>query len=249
MIYEDTKNNTIPTATAVPVVIDDEPVPSNGRMTGGVDASTKVSAGPTAKQPHFCLLCSPVNLLSGFLVAFLALMLVFTCELTALVVCYLPGALIFHVAQAFSPPNVCTGIIYSSFMIFYFAFALCDSILLFVSVLVTEILACVGYITSFFTGGVLMSLFWHQQTRRCCHGVRVTFRKLLSSNPPRHFVLCRSSNNETMEQQNMTAASVSIPVHHVASPQVVAVTAGAAESFDSGANAVPHSTYLSSQKV
>jgi hypothetical protein len=216
MIYEDAKKNQIPTATAI-AVIDAELHEEMGESHQGSGSVQPIGnacgTGSANKRPHFCLICNPVNLLSEFIVATLALVLVLVCELLAIFVFYIPGAIFFNLARPFSPPNACTGIFYSFFMIFYFGFALCDSILLIISVLTTEILACIGYITSFCTGGVLMSMFWHQHTRRSCHGIRVTFRNKLSCNPPRHLALCQSRNNETMEQQNLIAESV--PVHGV----------------------------------
>lgn len=220
MIYEDTKNNKIPTATAIPVIDaelqqeigESQQGSKNGIIAPSGNASSSESA---AKQPHFCLVCNPVNLFSGFVVATVALVLVLTCEMLAMFVIYLPGALFFCCAQPFSPPNPCTGIFYSFFMIFYYAFALCDSILLITSVLLTETLACVGYIISFCTGGILISMFWHQQIRRSCHGIRVWFRKVLSCNAPRHFVLCLSRKDRTMDQQNLVAESVSVEVVHL----------------------------------
>jgi hypothetical protein len=217
-IYEDFKNNPIPTATAVPVMDEEshQQAPSNGGVEDGSFTRTKVDAGSAVQHPHFCLVCSPVDVLSGILVGSLALMGVILCEVFALAFFYLPAALAYCTAQAFSPPNVCTGVPYSFFMIFYFAFALCDSVLLFTSVLLTELVACVGYVTSLLTGGVLMARYWHQQIRRSCHGVRVMFRKLCPCKPSRTFVLWSTIRgaSEGPDQHVMGAETVPIPVHH-----------------------------------
>jgi hypothetical protein len=160
--------------------------------------------------------CSPVNLFTGFLVWLVALLGVFLCEVMALVFCYFPAAMAYQTAQIFSPPNVCTGIMYSFFMIMYYTFSLCDSSVLFASVIVTEALAVAGFVVSLFTGGFIWAKCWHQHIRRSGHGIRILFRKA-SSDPPRNVLsTCFVSQNDSaIDQQNVTAVPVvSVQVHH-----------------------------------
>lgn len=214
-IYEDTKNQQqIPTATAVQVTPEEDeelhqpnrPSLPNQRKENGTVYAT---AGPS-----FFMTCSPVNLFAGFLVASQALLGVLLCEFLALILCHFPAALFYHLAQAFSPENVFTGLFYSFFMILYWAFALCDSIVLLVSVILTEVLAVTAFLVGAITGGIIWGLYWHQQVRRMCHGVRVMFRQNSSGSPSRHFFFVNQKREEAMEQQNTTAEVVSVPVHH-----------------------------------
>mmetsp|Transcript_24274 Transcript_24274/g.45187 ORF Transcript_24274/g.45187 Transcript_24274/m.45187 type:complete len:339 (+) Transcript_24274:66-1082(+) len=217
-IYEETKNNQIPTATAVPVSTHEEG--SSGLETGR-DLNGTQSAAPkhdndppaVGSRPSFCMTCSPVNLFFGCLVSFHAFLGVLLCEMFALALCHFPAALFYRAAQIFEPPNVCTGIIYSVLMLIYYSLSFCDSIVLMVSVLIVEVIANVGFLVGFLTGGFLWGRYWHQQVRRMCHSIRVMCRKS-ADNPPRHFMFCcDSKRNHTMDQQNFTAESV--PVHHV----------------------------------
>ncbi|KAL3917267.1 MAG: hypothetical protein SGILL_004797, partial [Bacillariaceae sp.] len=120
--------------------------------------------------------------------------------------------LFYHMAQAFAPPNVCTGIIYSFFMIIYSALALCDSIVLFTSVIVTELLSGTGFLVGALTGGIIWGQYWHQQIRRTSHGIRVICRKKLSGNKPSRTFLFTKKREEAMDQQNLTAEVVPVTV-------------------------------------
>lgn len=156
--------------------------------------------------------CSPINLFAGFLTSFHALLGVLLCEFLAFTLCHLPAAVFYHAEQTFSPPNACTGIMYSLCMIFYYSFALCDSIVLLSSVVLSESLAVMALLVGALTGGILWGQYWHQQVRRMCHGVRIVFRRKASGNPPRHFLFWNQQREEAMEQHNMLAEVVSVPV-------------------------------------
>jgi hypothetical protein len=192
---------TLATATAIPVAEEVKEAQQKQNSTNG---------------PSFCMTCSPVNLFAGFLVSFHALLGVLLCEFLALFLCYFPASLVYHAAQIFAPPNACTGILYSSLMIVYYSLALCDSIVLFVSVIVTETLAVVGYVVGALTGGIIWAQYWHQQIRRMCHGIRIVFRNKTPMDPPRHFVFgCfGKKRNEAMDQHTLTAEVVPVPVQH-----------------------------------
>jgi hypothetical protein len=152
--------------------------------------------------------------LAGFLISSQALLGVLLCEFFALVLCHFPAGLFYHLAQVFAPPNICTGIVYSFFMILYSALTLCDSIVLLVSVLVTELVAGTGFLMGALTGGIIWGLYWHQQIRRTCHGVRIVFRnKCAGDDPPRTFWFMKKGQ-EAMDQQNLTAEVVSVSVQH-----------------------------------
>ncbi|KAG7359020.1 hypothetical protein IV203_015609 [Nitzschia inconspicua] len=213
-IYEETKNNqSIPTATAVAISQEDEESQQQGHPSSPSQRKDESENGKT--KPSFCMTCSPIALFAGFMVYSQALLGVLLCEFCAFFLCHLPAALFFHVASAFSPPNVCTGVLYSVCMVIYCCFALCDSIVLLVSVLVTEVLAMTAFFVCAFTGGIICGQFWHQQVRRMCHGVRIVFRRKASGNPPRHFSFWSKQREDTMEQQNITAEVVSVPVQCV----------------------------------
>eukprot|EP00339_Tiarina_fusa_P002696 CAMPEP_0117018602 /NCGR_PEP_ID=MMETSP0472-20121206/14367_1 /TAXON_ID=693140 ORGANISM="Tiarina fusus, Strain LIS" /NCGR_SAMPLE_ID=MMETSP0472 /ASSEMBLY_ACC=CAM_ASM_000603 /LENGTH=298 /DNA_ID=CAMNT_0004723305 /DNA_START=47 /DNA_END=940 /DNA_ORIENTATION=+ len=188
-VYEESKNNgpNIPTATAVPVLPAEYDEEHQQQQEHG-SSNGKPQPKMVAASPHFCLLCSPVDLFAGLFVTVFAIFGVVLCEAFALFLCYIPAAIIYHLARTMHPPNICTGILYSALMIFYYAFALCDSICLLASVLVTECVAVAGYIVSLCTGGILMAKHWHQYIRRICHGIRILVRRCSGNNPPRTFL-------------------------------------------------------------
>ena len=223
-IYEETKNANIPTATAVAIADGDE---HQQRVEEGHQTpANKYSSSPP--EPSFCLICSPVDTFAGILVTFHAILGVFICEILALLLCYWPASMFYHLAQCFNPP--CTGIWYSVLMMFYHLFAFTDSIVLLTSVLVTEIVAVLGWLTSLCTGGVLRAKFWHQYIRRVCHGLRIVFRRGCNGDPPRHFVLFGVEKEETPEsvvaadqpnvkKEGQIHEQAPIPVEHIAIPE------------------------------
>jgi hypothetical protein len=214
-IYEDTKRGyQIPTATAIQVTPEEDGDSSRPNRQSPPFHRNQDETFHDTNGPSFLMTCSPINLMSGFLVASQALLGVVLCELLALILLHLPAKLFYHAAQAFSPPNVCTGICYSFLMIFYYAFALFDSIVLLVSVVLTEVLAVTAFLVGALTGGIVWGRYWHQQVRRMCHGVRIIFRQRASGPPSRHFLLFWQNREAAMEQQNTTAEVVSVPVHH-----------------------------------
>ncbi len=86
-------------------------------------------------------------MIGGIFVTCFAIMGVLLCEGFALLI-YLVAASLYWIAKIFDPPNAFTGMFYSFFMIFYFAFALADSIVLLASVLVPECVSCAGWLVS-----------------------------------------------------------------------------------------------------
>lgn len=201
-IYEDTKNDQIPTATAVPLPgngnEDDIEQASDGpgREDNGAAVDSQTN-GPTVnsnggnerQNTHCCKTCSPVSLGFAVLVGVPALVGVLTCEMMALCLCHFPAKLFYRVSEALAPPNVCTCLLYCIFRVLYCVFSVCDSILLMVSVIVTEIVALAAFLVGFCTGGALWARYLHQQIRRMCHGIRILFRKTsgTQTRPPRHF--------------------------------------------------------------
>lgn len=184
-IYEDAKND-VPTATVVPVVEHeqgDEEAAAQGHHSGA-----NTAAPPSPHRPHCILLCSPIDMIGGIFVTCFAIMGVLLCEGVALLI-YLVAASLYWIAKIFDPPNAFTGMFYSFFMIFYFAFALADSIVLLASVLVTECVACAGWLLSVLLGGIMAANTWHQYIRRICHLIRWGFRGSCAK-PPRHFAMC-----------------------------------------------------------
>ena len=95
-------------------------------------------------------------------------------------------------------------------MTFYSAFALCDSIILLISVILTEILGGAGFLVGFLFGGYLCGKYNSQQIRRMCHGMRIVFRnKCPGTNPPRTFLFTKK-REEAMDQQNLTVEAVPV---------------------------------------
>jgi hypothetical protein len=122
---------------------------------------------------------------------------VLICELLAFSF-YIVAFIFYWIAKMFDPPNAITGILYSFFMILYYGFALGDSISLFCSVIVTEILAVVGWFVTFLFGGIWMANYRHQYIRRTCHLIRSAFRAPFSE-PKRHFSMFCLSDDGVVE--------------------------------------------------
>ena len=113
----------------------------------------------------------------GLAMTLLAVGIVTALELLAFVAFYLPSCFLYHSGQAFAPPNICTVVLYSFFMILYCGFWSADYMVLLSSVLVTECLGMAALCIGFLTGGCLWARQLHQYLRRVAHCVRVTFRK------------------------------------------------------------------------
>jgi len=193
-IYEDTKNTEIPIAIAKPVSnntikVEDE--------TSGEDSSecSDDNHSTESSEPHFCQRCNPIAIVSGVALAIPALVVAFTFELVALIVCYAPGSMFYHIAQWFAPPDCCTCLFYVALMLVHFVLSFCDTLILLVSVMVTECLGLVAFLIGFVTGGCLWARVLPQQIRRLCHGIRIVFRKKTShsNKPARRFFFDRNS--------------------------------------------------------
>jgi hypothetical protein len=230
-IYEDTKNNSeIPLATAVPLSsrgtengtqtssqhpvkaedieggrVDDTSKESNMERSEELkDSSQKSDATTTTrlnKSPHFCLTCNPIAMFCGLALAVPALIAVLTLEMVAFFICYLPGTLFYHFGQAFAPPNCCSCLLYSVFMLVYGALSFADSMILVASVFATECLCLAALFVGFVTGGCLWAKYLQQHIRKLCHGIRIVFRKSDSNNnnPPRG--LCCGRTAEERERK------------------------------------------------
>lgn len=188
-VYEGAKHD-VPTATAVPVV------ETNFQPDSASTVTNPPSTAPP-RPPHFCLRCSPIDLVVGISMSFAAILTVVCLEITSTSL-YLVSALVYHIARPCSPPNIFTGLFYSIFMLLYWVFAMTDSILLVVSVFVTELLATTAWILSVCFGGIYMANHWHQYIRRTCHMVRWACRARFTS-PPRHLLACCGGGGETSE--------------------------------------------------
>jgi hypothetical protein len=193
-IYESWKGNESPPyATAVPMEEppeeQDEETPSP--LFSRVNRKNEKPNHPQPQPPlpHWSLLCSPFDLLTGFLITSLAILACLICEILAFFI-YLVAVCFWVIAQLFDPPNVFTGLFYSLFMIIYYSFALVDSIVLLTSVFVTEVLAGTEWIVSLLFGGIWRANRWHQFIRRTCHAIRRAFSKPFHGEPRRHSVMC-----------------------------------------------------------
>lgn len=181
-IYEDTKNNPIPIATAVPVVSnlsdtvrEEEDLEQGGEKN---DPEQPLSREATTKEesPHCCLTCNPLALVAALVIIAPAAAAVLAMELLAFLFLFVPATLFYQAGQAFAPPNICTCLLYLVFMTLYNAMVLAESILLLASVLFTECIGMVGLLVGFLTGGCLWATHLQQSIRRTCHGIRITFR-------------------------------------------------------------------------
>jgi len=220
-IYEETKNNQIPTATAVPIGNEEEQQPrKNDDDSTAIPSSSSSSASASApnttgttllaapKAMPFWKTCSPLSILCGMLLCVPALVAVLSCELMALILCHFPAVVFFRAARALSPPNCCTGIFDAVLRLLYEVFSFCDSIILLASVMVAEIVALVALVVGFITGGVMWARYLHQQIRRLCHGLRIVFRLkaccTTKKNPPRQFFFmnCCDDNGRKKRSSN-----------------------------------------------
>ena len=196
-IYEEQskQQGKIPSATAVPVQ-------NNGVDVEAANSATEnnLTASPPTNSPppHFCLQCSPVDMFTGLFVCLMAFFGVFLTETLALLV-YFVAAVFYKLAKAMHPPNACTGILYSSLMVFYYGFALGDSFTLLSSVLVAEFVAGAAWISTFCFGGILRANEWHQYVRRSCHHIRAFYRRPFRE-PPRHFCFVGLGENRVAEE-------------------------------------------------
>jgi len=204
-IYEDSKNSQIPLAEAVPVKDEDEESGETGstfidstHTSSNEEGQDSRKENVETKDPHCCLTCNPFAVVFGFVVAIPALVFAFICEILSLFTCYLPSKLFYHIAQWFSPPDCCTCLLYLVFITVHGVFSLCDSMILVMSILGTELVGLAGLVVGFITGGCLWSKHLHQQIRRICHGIRVVFRKKTTCghNPPRRFFCDRTAEEE-----------------------------------------------------
>jgi len=209
-IYEESKNNNqIPTVTAVRVNDNDDEEGGRIRDDQQLQTDDEVNQPPNDnKMPSFWKTCSPLGILFGILISLPTTMIVLCLEMVALFICHFPSVVFFHIAHAISPPNCCTGVFYAIFLLLYYLFSFVDSILLLVSILVTEVLAIVALILGFFTGGIIWSHYLHQHIRRLCHGVRIVFRQnsccccCLQNNPPRNNIFRKNSCEEATENED-----------------------------------------------
>ena len=123
---------------------------------------------------------------------------VFLTETLALFI-YFVAAFFYKLAKSMNPPNACTGLLYSSLMVFYYSFALADSFTLLASVLVAEFVAISAWISTFCFGGILRANEWHQYVRRSCHHIRAGYRRPFRE-PPRHFCFVGLGENGIAEE-------------------------------------------------
>lgn len=154
------------------VVLDPHGVPINNNND---------SPPPSDKTNDDACFCNPIGFLIGILLTFSSILVSLMLEIAALVV-YSVAAVFYHISslcgqEQQQSTNPITGIFYSIFMLVYWVLAMVDSILLIVSVLVSEILASVSGLLGFLCGGCGGAQVWHQSVRRSSHVLRSKFRK------------------------------------------------------------------------
>mmetsp|Transcript_16523 Transcript_16523/g.40250 ORF Transcript_16523/g.40250 Transcript_16523/m.40250 type:complete len:327 (+) Transcript_16523:169-1149(+) len=236
-IYEDVKyhgGGVVPlTATAVPV--NDEEINNTseqspqGRPNSSSSPSGVGGAGygtyKTNSALPFYLICSPLSLMTGFLVGIMAIFGTFLCEFLALLLCHYPAVLFYKTSKTcFSPTGPFTLLPFSILMLVYSCLVFADSLVLLTSVILVEAMAIVGYTVQLVTGGILMASFWHQYTRRSCHGIRIMFRKCsTSSEPSRHFIFSCYSSNDEEQDETINVQGLQDSVTDVTSTDVEAV--------------------------
>lgn len=216
-IYEDTKNNQIPIATAVPVSNLSDTVREEEDLEQGEkadpeqplpkqDVVTKTTTSHSKEEPppHCCLTCNPIAYVTGLAILAPAAFAVLAIELVAFVFLYVPSTLLYHAGQAFAPPNICTCLLYFVFMSLYCAMALADSIVLVASVLCTECIGVVGLLVGFLTGGCLWAKHLQQSIRKTCHGIRIAFRRdgdARSTTLPSRSLCCCRRTTASLERE------------------------------------------------
>lgn len=208
-IYEDTKNSQIPLATAVPVKsddterestinVEDEESGHTNQDSSDEEGQDSQKGDDKTKDRQCCLTCNPFAIFFGFVVAIPALVFVITCEIVSLFTCYLPGAICYHIAKFFSPPDCCTCILYLVFITVHGVLSFGDSMVLVMSIFGTELVGLVAIFVGFLSGGCLWAEYLHQQIRRLSHGIRVVFRKKTTCDkPPRRFFCNRTAEEDS----------------------------------------------------
>lgn len=173
-IYEETKNNNVPYATAVPIVEGGENPPQDGQR-------------PQSPRTKALMRCNPVDLMIGFICVLGSILMTFVIEKVAFVF-YIIAYVSYKSAKGFEgcSSHVISGIMSAWFMMFYHLFHLIDSIFLVCSVIVTELLAMIGWVLGVMFGGLLVANKRHQYIRVVCHHLRWAFRgRPFMNNPPR----------------------------------------------------------------
>jgi hypothetical protein len=130
--------------------------------------------------------CSPLDLLIGSILTVVLVTTVVALEITALII-YAFEFVFYRLADCCSPPNLATLWLYSIVGLLYGIFAMIDSILLLVSVGISELVAAMQFCLSFCFGGCSFAGRWHQSLRRTAHLIRVWFWfRFPCKNPKRH---------------------------------------------------------------
>ncbi|CAB9526584.1 expressed unknown protein [Seminavis robusta] len=182
-VYEEAKND-IPIATAVAAEANET---ADLEEQAPPPPSSRPDATPTGGEVKrkSCSEISPMAATVGFSMFLMASMSVLFLEACAICV-YFFSLSFFRLANLMDPPNLWTGLLYSTCVFFYWSCALMDSSLLLSSVLTTEFVAASSYMFCAILGGCDMAAGWHQYTRRTCHLIRWAFRSKFEY-PPRRF--------------------------------------------------------------
>lgn len=222
-VYEEVTSD-IPFAIAVPC---GNPVSS---LNGDAEEDNQKQVEPIhpqkveTKTSPFYICCSPIGMLIGCIMCVAAVVNVFVCEIVAFVF-YGMAAFVYRSSNTFREnedktiANGLSMIAYSFLMIFYYSFAMVDSLILVAaSVVITEILAATTWILTifFFVGNADTANQWHQYIRRTCHRVRWAFRSPCQE--PARSQMCSTKNEsdqneedelETVEAQPVIAEMIS----------------------------------------
>merc|ERR1712071_582801 len=102
--------------------------------------------GKTSSNLPFWKICNPFDMLVGLVTVIMSIFIVLTLEMIALAF-YMTAALIYKCTKkSLKPVKVITAPFYAALMIFYFIFALSDSIILLFNVMLTEALSMFGWV-------------------------------------------------------------------------------------------------------
>ncbi|CAB9518260.1 expressed unknown protein [Seminavis robusta] len=158
----------------------------------------------TEPSPNVSNQSMGLDLIVGCILSWTTILIVASLELTGWLI-YFCAAGCWKVTKCMEPPNVFTGLIYSIFGLVYWVLALVDSILLLVSVLVSELMAGICFLLSTMIGGCELAGRWHQYIRKTCHKARWAFRsKLICKDPPRIF--CGISGGSKKQDEHETSS-------------------------------------------
>uniref|UniRef100_A0A7S1Y4M9 Transmembrane protein n=1 Tax=Grammatophora oceanica TaxID=210454 RepID=A0A7S1Y4M9_9STRA len=180
-VFEEAKANELPTAHATLVVDGEDSDESSEADVTGQTASKPAATG------------GPLGMLIGGIILVAAVATTFGLELTALIVYLVSFAFAKTASALHKDLNVFTVLFFAIFFFVWKLLSFIDILLLFLSVIFSEIMAAICTIPTTLVGGCCAGQFWHQKIRKTCHLTRwATRAKFETWDPPRSIPLTAS---------------------------------------------------------